>query len=237
MFFRKFFSIGLKGHAVLISVALISLTGLLGVRAYSVARAHFLESKELVEREAPAQTLIFKIQSIQAALQRADKKFEITEDPVYTQLVASYKRSLQDAEQELVRICPELNGDHDLVQSFQEKIASGREQRVVHARDAAAGLLRMIAGAVVLSVLITAWLILLLYRGLMDPLENLSRATSRIKSGDLSSRVESHGITELQDLATSFNSMAERLESLDQAKHDFLALISHELKNPIAALK
>jgi signal transduction histidine kinase len=237
MFFRKFFSIGLKGHAILISVALISLTGLLGVRAYSVARAHFLESKELVEREAPAQTLIFKVQSIQGALQRAEKKLKITGDPVYAQLVAGYKHSLEDNEKELIRICPELKGDKDLVQSFQEKIASGREQRVVHARDAAAGLLRVIAIAVVLSVLITAWLILLLFRGLMEPFLNLSRATTRIKCGDLSSRIESHGITELQDLATSFNAMAERLESLDQAKRDFLALISHELKNPIAALK
>jgi signal transduction histidine kinase len=237
MFFGKFFSLGLKGHAVLISVALISLTGLLGVRAYSVAKAHLSESKELVDREAPAQTLLFKIQSIQAALLRAEKKLKITADPVYSQLVANYRSSLSQEKKELIRICPELAGETDLVQSFQQKISSGRERKVVHARDVAAGLLRVIAAALILSVFITAWLSLLLYKGLLEPLRNLSGATTRIKEGDLTVRMGSCGIAELQSLSSSFNSMAERLETLDQAKRDFLAMISHELKNPIAALK
>jgi signal transduction histidine kinase len=74
----------------------------------------------------------------------------------------------------------------------------------------------------------------------MEPLEQLNQATDRIKAGNLSYRIDSQGIVqlrELEELARSFNSMAERLEALDQAKRDFLMMISHEIKNPMAALK
>ncbi len=83
-----------------------------------------------------------------------------------------------------------------------------------------------------MSFLLTAWLIALLYKGLMEPLETLNAATHRIRSGDLACRIKSDGVAELRDLSRSFNAMAERLESLDQAKRDFLAMISHEIKNP-----
>lgn len=236
MLFRKFFSGSLRAHATLISFGLIALTALLGFRAYSVGRAHFLESKDLLEREAPVQMLIFQIETTKANLEQARKKYRITHDPVYAHLFAKDVKTLAQSKVELDRIWPELAPDGNF-EHLRERIAAQREQRVRHARDTAEGLLRLIVIALSLSVCMTAWFTLLLYKGLVDPIEALNQATKRIRSGDFSFRVDYRGVTELQDLAVSFNSMAERLESLDQAEQNFLAMISHEIKNPIAALK
>ena len=63
-------------------------------------------------------------------------------------------------------------------------------------------------------------------------------------TGDLSTRVRSDDIAELQSLATSFNSMATRLEALaevrdeaEQARRDLIAAVSHDLRTPLASLR
>jgi signal transduction histidine kinase len=89
-----------------------------------------------------------------------------------------------------------------------------------------------------LSIVVTAWVIYLFRKGLIEPIRRVNDATFRIHSGDLTTRVSlKTGVAELRNTARSFNEMAEQLETLDQAKKDFLATISHEIKNPLAALK
>jgi signal transduction histidine kinase len=114
-----------------------------------------------------------------------------------------------------------------------------REEKLQRAREAASSLLGWMLATLLLSIGVTSWVVYLFYRGLIHPLVNLKEATSRIRSGELSHRIAAPdaGVTELQELSHSFNGMAEKLEQLDRAKTEFLATISHEIKNPLAALK
>ncbi|HLD99516.1 MAG TPA: HAMP domain-containing sensor histidine kinase [Bdellovibrionota bacterium] len=238
---------GLKINAMLISVSLIALTVILGVRAYSVARVHLVESKALVERDVPLQDLLFALDSAVNAKQLAEKKWAITRDPVYAKLIAKYRDTILKEAKAIsllrsglipaVKAKTSVSELRDIVKHAQEVLSQEREKNVRHASDAAAGLLRLILVAVVLSIVITAWMMVLFYHGLIRPLRHLRDATTRIREGDLSCRMRAEGLTELREIAQDFNSMAARLESLDQAKNEFLATISHEIRNPMAALK
>jgi signal transduction histidine kinase len=247
MRFRLPLPTGLKANALLISGCLITLTALLGVRAYTVARVHFLETRALLERDLPVQGLLSKLEAAGTAKQQARKKWEITHDLVYADLILKYQEAVARTEREIERIRPGFFGNwtavelsnvpEDRIQSVRARLAQEREQMVRHARDTAEGLLRLILSALVLSLIITAWLVILLYRGLMQPLRALEETTAKLREGQLSTRMSEQGVTELRELAIDFNSMAERLEALDRAKNEFLAMISHEIKNPMAALK
>lgn len=72
----------------------------------------------------------------------------------------------------------------------------------------------------------------------------LNAGAITMATGDLSTRVRSDDIAELQSLATSFNSMATRLEALaevrdeaEQARRDLIAAVSHDLRTPLASLR
>jgi len=107
------------------------------------------------------------------------------------------------------------------------------------------GLLAAVAlFALGLSVLVSA----AMARRFTTPLRRLTEASRGLAEGDLSRRVpESEvraGSSELAELATQFNAMADRLqESVEIIRHDrdrsrdFLADVSHELRTPLAALR
>jgi len=72
----------------------------------------------------------------------------------------------------------------------------------------------------------------------------LNAGAITMATGDLSTRVRSDDIAELQALATSFNSMATRLEALaavrdeaEQVRRDLIAAVSHDLRTPLASLR
>jgi signal transduction histidine kinase len=81
--------------------------------------------------------------------------------------------------------------------------------------------------------------------------EQLRAGVSRVQEGNLEERVTIASGDEIQDLAEAFNQMADKLletieqlteanrelESLDQAKSDLVANVSHELKTPLTALR
>jgi len=78
---------------------------------------------------------------------------------------------------------------------------------------------------------------LLLTRQLTVPIQRLKAGAARIASGDLAHRVKVRSSDELGDLATSFNSMAEDLESSEQARRRFFADIAHELRTPLSVIE
>jgi signal transduction histidine kinase len=239
----------LRTHALLVSTSLLTLTALLGIRAYSVARSHKEETQSLLKHDMRAQSLVIRTESLLAAQKKARRKFQITHDPKYATLNAHYKQVFRETNsllnQELSQIYPELLHrpliitNNDDIQLIRARLESSREGKLEQAHNAARGLLHVIALALVISLGLTAWLIYLFYHGLIDPLRSLQLATARIENGDLSCRIplKTRGISELKTLTSSFNKMAEKLEVLDKAKTEFYALISHEIKNPLAALK
>ncbi len=90
-----------------------------------------------------------------------------------------------------------------------------------------------------------------LARTITQNIEALHAGVRRISEGRFDERVTIKTGDEIQDLADSFNSMADRLqgtiealrdayirlEALDQAKRTLLATVSHELKTPLTALR
>lgn len=73
----------------------------------------------------------------------------------------------------------------------------------------------------------------LAYR-LLAPIQQLTRAAGKLSQGDLSQRVPVQGKDELARLGQTFNSMAEGLQRLGEARRAMTADIAHELRNPLA---
>jgi two-component system NtrC family sensor kinase len=121
--------------------------------------------------------------------------------------------------------------------------------------------LRRRAVAMFLSVVLAGMLVafltfFFLTRGVVRPVGELSRATHRLSRGELAYRVEIERNDELGELASSFNTMAERLEvqrrEIEQNQRrlkelndelrttnrnymEMLGFVSHELKNPLSS--
>ncbi|MDO5021953.1 MAG: HAMP domain-containing sensor histidine kinase [Eubacteriales bacterium] len=72
---------------------------------------------------------------------------------------------------------------------------------------------------------------------LTNPLKELTRGIQRMGRGDFSVRVPEKGRGELFQLAQAFNSMTERIETLDNSRSQFVSDASHELKTPLATMK
>jgi signal transduction histidine kinase len=73
---------------------------------------------------------------------------------------------------------------------------------------------------------------------LAKPLTTLASVAHRLGRGDLSSRVgEVEGGREFDEVAHSFDEMADRLERTVQAQREFVANASHQLRTPLTGMK
>jgi signal transduction histidine kinase len=93
-----------------------------------------------------------------------------------------------------------------------------------------AGLAVLVVTAYVLVTLLVGWI--------LRPVHDLDAAAHRLAGGDLSSRVPDRtGPPELRALATSFNVMADNVETSQQRQRALVADASHQLGNPLTALR
>jgi two-component system OmpR family sensor kinase len=72
---------------------------------------------------------------------------------------------------------------------------------------------------------------------LTKPIMAMTDVIRRMSKGDFAARVQEKGSGELKHLAAAFNSMSEKLETLDQSRNEFVSNASHELKTPLATMK
>jgi len=73
---------------------------------------------------------------------------------------------------------------------------------------------------------------------LARPLRRLADAAKRFGSGDLSVRAgDIRGPDEVQQLATSFDRMAEQVEGTVRTQREFVGNASHQLRTPLAGMK
>lgn len=85
-----------------------------------------------------------------------------------------------------------------------------------------------------LAATAVAWF---LTRRLRRPLDQVTRAASELSRGHYATRVPAVGSgTELETLATAFNTMAARLEGIEDTRRRLLSDLAHELRTPIATL-
>jgi signal transduction histidine kinase len=96
---------------------------------------------------------------------------------------------------------------------------------------------RRLAYVGALSLVIAFLVSYILARSMARPIAGLSNATRRMAKGDFGVRVPAGGATELARLGQDFNTMAERLDQLEEARRVFVADASHELRTPLSALK
>lgn len=90
------------------------------------------------------------------------------------------------------------------------------------------------------AALVSALVSLLLARYLAAPLGQLSRASRRLATGDLTVRTGealSGRKDEFGRLATDLDEMAKRLQEMQQANQRLLRDVSHELRSPLARLR
>ena len=97
----------------------------------------------------------------------------------------------------------------------------------------------IVLGTIALLAMIGATLLAFgLARWVSRPLAGLDSAAGRLADGDLAIRaVVDSGPPELRRLATTFNTMAGRLEALVHGNRAVIADVSHQLRTPLAALR
>jgi signal transduction histidine kinase len=93
----------------------------------------------------------------------------------------------------------------------------------------------MWAGAVALALSIV--LAALMAYSIARPLERIARAAEEVSAGNYDQQLEISTPTEVARLATSFNSMALRVQASLQTQQDLVANVSHELKTPLTSIQ
>jgi signal transduction histidine kinase len=92
-----------------------------------------------------------------------------------------------------------------------------------------------IGGSALLAGLVLAFA---MAGSLSRPLTRLAAAARRLGSGQLDTRAEDvRGASEIEELARSFDEMADRLERTVQAQRSFVANASHQLRTPLTGMK
>ena len=132
------------------------------------------------------------------------------------------------------------------------------EERTLNAVEQARSTTRILSifQIVILSVIVLVGLVAMVRasRVVLRPLAELAGATQLIAAGDYEQRVRLRGVSELDTLATSFNTMATAIQSdisrreraeheavearaaaeeANQAKSTFVAAMSHEIRTPM----
>lgn len=100
--------------------------------------------------------------------------------------------------------------------------------------------LTIISSALVVSTLtigaiagITGWVV---SRRLMRPLQRVTEAAGDIAGGGLDTRLEAESDPDLSLLVTTFNDMADAVQSRIEREARFASDVSHELRSPVTAL-
>lgn len=89
----------------------------------------------------------------------------------------------------------------------------------------------------VVSLLVALFLTFIVGNRTLRPFRTIIEATNEIAAGNFNVRIEPKGPEEFQELATSFNEMAEELGSIETLRDDFVSSVSHEYKTPIVSIK
>lgn len=101
-----------------------------------------------------------------------------------------------------------------------------------------------IVWASLLGIIFSTAMVSYLSWSISRPLRKIDRVASEIGIGNYSERIHIDFPDEIGDLAATINSMADKLEKVDQERkrlgrirNDFLANVSHELRTPLTAMQ
>ncbi|MCS6945986.1 MAG: HAMP domain-containing histidine kinase, partial [Steroidobacteraceae bacterium] len=129
-----------------------------------------------------------------------------------------------------VRLAPQLIGADGSAYAFL----------VLPSRITLLGNLATTLGLLLAAVLVVGTIAWLIARAFARPLGELQRVVREIASGQSGARVPAAIAArrdEIGELATDFNSMADRLARLLESRSQLMAELSHELRSPLARLQ
>jgi two-component system sensor histidine kinase RstB len=86
-------------------------------------------------------------------------------------------------------------------------------------------------------LLLTAVAIALLLRPVAKQLRLVEDAAVKIAGGDLSARVDESKVASASTLASAFNNMASRSETMVRTQRELLQAVSHELRTPLSRIQ
>lgn len=89
----------------------------------------------------------------------------------------------------------------------------------------------------VVAIAVAVPLVTLLVRGITHPISNMTEVVKDFTRGNFSRRVTVRGKDELSNLGSSFNTMADELNTLEEARRSFVANVSHELRSPLTSMR
>jgi two-component system, OmpR family, sensor histidine kinase BaeS len=104
--------------------------------------------------------------------------------------------------------------------------------------DAFRGALSESLGFAAGAALVTATVVsLLVSRHLVERIQHLAEASSRIAAGHYAERVPANGRDELSQLASTFNDMAVALDDVERHRIELIGDVAHELRTPVATIE
>lgn len=99
-------------------------------------------------------------------------------------------------------------------------------------------LLMALAVGIIVSMVVAAAVAWSLARRLARPVEQLSLTAERLAAGEFEARAPwTVSTVELTRLTTTFNTLAEALETTERTRHEQLGDLAHELRTPLATIE
>lgn len=89
----------------------------------------------------------------------------------------------------------------------------------------------------IVAIIAAVPLVMALVKQITNPISHMTDVVRAYAKGDLESRVTVRGQDELNNLGSSFNAMADELNTLEEARRSFVANVSHELRSPLTSMR
>lgn len=91
---------------------------------------------------------------------------------------------------------------------------------------------------IITAILISTSLILIVYKHLLVPIQNLIEALQKVAGGNFDIRLpENPQDTYAYNMNVNFNKMLKELNSMEMLQSDFIQNVSHEFKTPLASIE
>ncbi|MFN0186137.1 MAG: histidine kinase dimerization/phospho-acceptor domain-containing protein, partial [Aquabacterium sp.] len=198
----------------------------------NLARAG-LRHTDAIHRVALVKSLSGPGASVQVALREPADRWEPYENDRFSRLVAAEIRRQLGDESLLARRVNDVDG---LWVGFTIE----RDHWWLHAKVDRMGVLANSTFFVWVGIALLATVLgsIGIARHINRPLQELSFAASRIRGGDLDSRLDENTLTsEIREVNRGFNRMARELARVEEDRAVMLAGISHDLRTPLARLR